>query len=149
MEATLHDLGRILLNGLPTFFLVILLHFYLKFMFFKPMEKTLAARFDATEGARKAAERSMQNAEARIEEYQRALREARGGIYLEQEKIHRDLEQKNAEELAQVRRGAEARVKLARTDLETESATARQTLAAQSEEMAERIAQSILQGRTA
>lgn len=149
MEATLYDLGRILLNGLPTFFLVILLHFYLKFMFFKPMEKTLSARFDATEGARKAAEQSMQNADARIAEYREALRKARGEIYLEQEKIHRDLEQKHGEQLVDARREAEARVKRVKADLESETAGARQTLTAQSEELAEQIAQSILHRRAA
>ena len=55
MDATLHALGRIVLYGLPTSFLVILLCIYLKVMYFKPFQKMLAERYEATEGARKAA----------------------------------------------------------------------------------------------
>ena len=41
MDATLLALGGILLKAVPTFLLVILLNFYLKAMFFKPLEKVL------------------------------------------------------------------------------------------------------------
>ena len=55
MDAMLHALGGILLRAVPTFLLVILLHFYLKSIFFKPLEKVLHKRYEATEGARKLA----------------------------------------------------------------------------------------------
>ena len=48
MEATLHSLGEIVLRGLPTFLLLVLLHFYLKRTFFAPLDKVLAARYEAT-----------------------------------------------------------------------------------------------------
>ena len=48
----LHALGGILLRAVPTFLLIILLHFYLKSIFFKPLERVLEARSEATEGAR-------------------------------------------------------------------------------------------------
>ena len=38
MEETLHALGGILLRAIPTFLLVILLHFFLKYSFFGPLE---------------------------------------------------------------------------------------------------------------
>jgi len=53
MAATLHALGEILVQALPTFFLVLLLFIYLRSMFFKPLERVLAERREATEGARK------------------------------------------------------------------------------------------------
>ena len=62
MESTLAALGGILLKALPTFFLFIFLHLYLRFVFFKPLEKVLKARYDATEGARKLAEASLAKA---------------------------------------------------------------------------------------
>ena len=46
MEATLRALSGILLHAIPTFLLVIFLHFYLKYMFFKPLGKVLQARYD-------------------------------------------------------------------------------------------------------
>ncbi|MDQ6698647.1 MAG: ATP synthase F0 subunit B [Acidobacteriota bacterium] len=149
MEATLQALGRILLNGLPTFFLVILLHFYLKRTFFLPMQKTLAARFDATEGARKAAEQSLQDADKRIAEYQASIRAARGEIYIEQEKLRKELQEKQAAQLEAARQDAAVRLTQAKAQIEEETANARQTLAAESDLLANEIAESILQRRAA
>lgn len=149
MEATLQALGRILLNGLPTFFLVILLHFYLKRTFFRPIEKTLAARFDATEGARKAAEQSLQEADKRIAEYQASIRAARGEIYIEQEKLRKELQEKQAVQLEAARHDATVRLMQAKAEIEAEAANARQTLAAESDLLANEITESILQRRAA
>ncbi len=84
MDKTLHDLGGIVLNGLPTFFLVIILAGFVKYLYLKPLEKVLAERFRLTEGARKAAEDSLKNADTKIAEYQDALNKARSEIYMEQ-----------------------------------------------------------------
>src|ERR1039457_7455677 len=46
MDATLHALGGILLKAVPTFRLVLALHFYLKSIFFKPLEKVLGQRYE-------------------------------------------------------------------------------------------------------
>ena len=61
----LQALGGILLRAVPTFLLVILLHFYLKSIFFKPLENVLRKRYDATEGARKARTAVAERREAR------------------------------------------------------------------------------------
>jgi F0F1-type ATP synthase membrane subunit b/b' len=66
MDKILHDLGGIVLNGLPTFFIVLILAFFVKFLYLKPLEKVLAERFRLTEGARKAAEDSLKNADSKI-----------------------------------------------------------------------------------
>lgn len=149
MEATLQALGRILLNGLPTFFLVILLHFYLKRTFFRPIEKTLAARFEATEGARKAAEQSLQDADKRIAEYQASIRAARGEIYIEQEKLRKELQEKQSAQLEAARQDAANRLAQAKAEIEAETANARQTLATESDALANEIAETILQRRAA
>ena len=94
MDKTLHDLGGIILSGLPTFFLVIILAFFVKFLYLNPLEKVLAERFRLTEGARKAAEDSLKNADSKIAQYQDALNNARAEIYQEQaaylQKLHAD-----------------------------------------------------------
>ena len=80
MDATLlHELGRIVLYGLPTSFLVILLCIYLKVMYFKPFQKMLAERYEATEGARKAAEESLARANAKAAEFDAALTQGPAG----------------------------------------------------------------------
>src|ERR1035437_5121817 len=73
MEATLHALGGILLKAVPTFLLLVLLHFYLKGVFFKPLQKVLRQRYEATEGefaeltaARRRAEAAVDEAKAQL-----------------------------------------------------------------------------------
>src|SRR5438270_7171941 len=87
MEETLRQLGGILLRAVPTFILVVLLHLYLKFIFFKPLERVLRQRYEATEGARKLAEESIARAARKADEYEAALRAARAETYKEMEQL--------------------------------------------------------------
>jgi len=41
MEQMLHSAGALLIQALPTFFVVVLLHWYLKSTLFQPLEKVL------------------------------------------------------------------------------------------------------------
>jgi F-type H+-transporting ATPase subunit b len=84
MADTLHALGVILLKAVPTFLLVLFLQFYLKKVFFQPLENVLRKRYEATEGARKLAEQSLARAAARTAEYETAIRAARSEIYQKQ-----------------------------------------------------------------
>ena len=149
MDKTLHDLGRIVLYGLPTSFLVILLCIYLKVMYFKPFQKMLAARYEATEGARKAAEESLARANAKAAEFEAAIQAARQEIYAEQEQYLKKLHDQQAAEAESARRSAEERIGQARQQLAAEAAAARESLAAQSDILASQIADAILGGRTA
>ena len=111
MQATFHQLGQIVLNGLPTFFLILFLNFYLKRMFFTPLEQTLAQRYEKTEGARISADESLKAADRRIAEYQAALRNARGEVYADQEAAHRKLSDEQAlATLEQAKKHADALV---------------------------------------
>ena len=65
MDQTLHDLGRILLEAIPTLILLFILHLYLKWMFFKPLDAVLEKRREATEGAKAAAEAHRKHAASR------------------------------------------------------------------------------------
>src|SRR5579863_9067288 len=103
MDKTLHDLGGIILSGLPTFFLVIILSIFVKFLYLNPLEKVLAERFRLTEGARKAAEDSLKNADTKIAEYQEALSRARNEIYVEQAAFLQKIQAEQAEAARLVR----------------------------------------------
>ena len=144
MEATLHALSGILLKAIPTFLLVILLHFYLKYMFFKPLEKVLKARYDATEGARKQAADSLEKAAAKTAEYEAALRAARGEIYQAQEQLHRKLQEEQSGRIAAAREKAEAALRDAKAEVGAEMAKAKEELAAESDALASQIAAAIL-----
>src|ERR1035438_1880430 len=117
MGQTFHQLGEILLRAVPTFFFVVLLHFYLKYIFFKPLEKVLHERYLATEGARKVARESLERASTKAAEYEAALRAARNEIYQAQEKIQNQLQEKETADLTIARQHAEALVKEAKAQL--------------------------------
>jgi F-type H+-transporting ATPase subunit b len=147
MDEVLRSLGGLMLQAVPTFVLIILLHFYLKRVYFRPMAKVLAQRYEATEGARKRADESLAQASAKAGEYEAALHEARGAIYREQEEYRQKLRQDQAAAVLEARQRSQATVKEASAQLAAELATARQTLALQTEALAGEIAQAVLHRR--
>jgi F0F1-type ATP synthase membrane subunit b/b' len=149
MDKTLHDLGGIVLNGLPTFFLVLILAFFVKFLYLKPLEKVLAARFRLTEGARKAAEESLKNADSKIAEYQDALNKARGEIYQEQAAFLQQIHAEQAELARAAREESDKRVAAIRLSVANEAKEAQENLAWQAEALATQIADAILKRRAA
>jgi len=149
MEDTLQALGGILLRAIPTFLLVLALHFYLKSVFFRPLERVLDARFEAIEGARKLAEQSLAKASARAAEHDAAIRSARAEIYQEQEQLRRSFEEERASALNVARSSTEARIAEAKAQLATEMNEAKRALAAESERLADQIADSVLTRRVA
>jgi F-type H+-transporting ATPase subunit b len=149
MDETLRQLGGILLRAVPTFILVVLLHFYLKFIFFKPLQRVLRQRYEATEGARKLAEESLAKAAEKAAGYEAALRAARGETYKELEQLRRQLQEDRAASVREARARAEAAVAQAKAALGAEAAELRKGLEAESDALADRIANKILRGRAA
>ena len=149
MDETLRALGGILLKAIPTFFLVVLLHFYLKFIFFKPLQQVLRQRYEATEGARKLADSSLAKAAEKAAEYEAALRAARSESYKELELLRRQLQDERAGGVREARAQAEAQVAQAKAALNAEVAALRKSLEAESDTLADRIAAKILRGRAA
>ena len=149
MDAMLHALGGILLRAVPTFLLVILLHFYLKGIFFKPLEKVLQKRYEATEGARKLAAQSLEQAAAKTASYESQLRAAKARMYQSQEQLHKQLQEREAAAIAEARKHAEAAIKLAKTHLAEDVETAKVGMASDSEALANQIAETILRRNAA
>src|SRR5271169_5318294 len=89
MESTLHDLGQLLLKAIPTVFLLLVVHFYLKSMFFRPMADVLAKRRAATDGVRESADALRAKAGEQMKSIEAQLRQAREAIYTEQEEARR------------------------------------------------------------
>ena len=149
MDLILHQLAELLLKAIPTFLLVIVLHFYLKFVFFKPMAKVLQQRYDATEGARKLAEQSLQDAAAKTAQYEAALRAARSEIYQSHEQLHKQLQERETTELNAARQQSEAAIQQARAALAADVEAAKLGLAKDSDALANQIAEAILKGSVA
>ena len=144
MEETLHELGGILLRALPTFFLVVFLTFYLKAVFFRPLEKVLRKRYEATEGARELAAQSLERAAAKTAEYEAALRSARAEIYQAQEQLHGELQERQSAEVAAARRSAEAAVAEAKQQLDKDVEVTKAGLEHQTGLLADQLMESIL-----
>jgi F-type H+-transporting ATPase subunit b len=145
MESTLRALGQILVQALPTFVLVLLLHQYLRAVFFKPMARLLAERDEATEGARRKAREALDRASAKAAAYEESLRAARNDIYREQEDTRRRGREDQAAQISAARTSADAAIKEARARIAAEADTARASLEANSRALAADITRTVLQ----
>lgn len=148
MEATLHALGEILVQAIPTFILVLLLFLYLRSMFFKPLERVLAERSEATEGARKKAAEALDRAQAKAAAYEEKIRAARNDLYREHEEVRRKWRDEQIAQVVAARQSAEAAVKEAKTQITAEANQAKASLAGTSQSLADQITDAILQRRT-
>jgi len=147
MEQTLQALALILLRAIPSGLLLILLHFYLKGMLFKPLQKVLKQREQLTVGARKAADDSLAAAERKAQDYEAKFRDARSEVYREQEEARKVWLDDQAKQIAAGHaRSAEA-MAAADKQLREETASAKQNLVETSAALADRIANSILARR--
>jgi F0F1-type ATP synthase membrane subunit b/b' len=147
MAQILNDVAGLIVNGLPTFILVLILTVCVKYLYLKPLDKVLAERYKLTEGARKAAEESLRNADSRISEYETALSKARSGIYQEQAEFLRQVQTEQSAQVAAARAASDARIAEAKAAIAAEAKLAREGLETQSDALATRIADSILTGR--
>ena len=149
MESVLTALGGLLLRAVPTVLIFLFLHFYLKAVFFKPLEKALAERKAATEGVRRAAADALAEAERKAAEYEEALRKIRGQLAREQEELRKAWQDEQSAALAEARRQAEAMIVEARARVAQEGEAARLELRAEAERLAEEITRAMLARRAA
>jgi F-type H+-transporting ATPase subunit b len=147
MEQTLQALSGILLAAIPSALLLIILHFYLKAMLFKPLQKVLKQREALTAGARKAADESLAAAERRAQDYETKFRDARAEVYREQEETRKVwLEDQSKQIAAAHDRSTEAMAAADKT-LAEETAAAKQNLVETSASLADSIANTVLARR--
>jgi len=146
MESVVSALGELMLRAVPTFLILLLLHYYLKAVFYKPMDRALTARKQATAGVKKLAEESLRKAESKSAEYEEALRAARGSLYKEQEEKRAGWRAEQTAALASMRENVDSLVRDARRRLATEKEAAKATLSAESEALAEQIVRAVLAG---
>ncbi|MGA2436479.1 MAG: ATP synthase F0 subunit B [Bryobacteraceae bacterium] len=147
MDEVLRSVSGLLLKAIPTFIIVVFLHFYLKRVYFRPMERLLAERRASTEGTRELAEQSLANASRKTADYEAALSAARAEIYREQEQFREKLREEHARALSEAKLSAEATLKEAHQQIAAELAAAQKTLDARTEALAGEIVRTILSGR--
>lgn len=146
MEQMLAQVWPLLWQAAPTFVLVILLHFYLKYMLFQPLHKAMEERKAATEGVREQSTAARLAAEKKAAEYEDALRQARTEVYKEQEQLRAELRKEQADAMASMRSQTEAMIADARKRIDAERAAAQATLEAEADSIAESITVAAMKG---
>jgi F-type H+-transporting ATPase subunit b len=149
MQETLHALGEILQKASITVVLLILLHFYLKAVLFKPLDRVMEERRKLTEGARETAEASLAAATRKADEYEAKLRDARAAVYKQQEEIRKRWLDEQAQQVAEARSRSEVTVKAAREAIAQDAAAARKSLQDTSAAVADQIVATVLGKRGA
>jgi F-type H+-transporting ATPase subunit b len=145
MDQTLRELGGILLKAIPTVCLLLVVHIYLRWMFFGPLRNILAKRREATEGARESAEVLLAKATSKAAAIEAELRKAREEIYREQEEARRRWTADQSASLEAARLRSRETIQQAKVELDAEAVAAKRELAATADSLAEQIAQSLLQ----
>lgn|SRR5215469_8355531 len=121
----LHSLGQLFLGSVPTIIFVLLFYFFLRWAFFRPIERAMAERDAQIEGARQEAASVEAAAQQEGEAYQQALRKARGEIYAEQEAARREALESRAKLLKALRARAQEEVLAAKKRINAEVEGAR------------------------
>ncbi|MCX7602573.1 MAG: ATP synthase F0 subunit B [Bryobacteraceae bacterium] len=133
---------------MPTFFLVIVLHWFLKKVLFEPLDRVMEERRRRTDGVLESCEAAMERAQARLREYENALRQAQAEIFDQQEAERKQMAARQAALLDEARQRARERVEAARAEIAAETVQAREALRAQAAALADSIARMVLAGRT-
>lgn len=145
MEATLQALGQLLLKGVPTIFLLLVVHFYLKRMFFRPMGEVLEKRRAATEGLKENAATMRARAGEQTRSIEMQLQQARESIYQEQEEARRRWMSDQSAQLDEARQQARELIHQAKQQLDDESAATKVQLQAAAGTLADQIAGALLE----
>lgn len=144
MDTTLRQAGELLLNAVPTVILLLLLYAIYQNLVRKPLERILAQRRERTEGAVEKARANIAAAEARTQDYEEKLREARMVIFKSQEARRQKAQELRTQALEEARARAQEQVRQARAAVEQQVAQARSGLQADAQRLASEIIDTIL-----
>lgn len=144
MDQTLRDVGELLLGAIPTAVLLLLLYAAYSLLVAGPLHRVLARRRELTEGAVMKARADVAAAEARTEEYEQRLREAKSAIFKAMEARRQAAQHAREAALAKAREAAHQQIHQAQAGIEQEVAQARAALQAESERLANQIIQAVL-----
>jgi F-type H+-transporting ATPase subunit b len=142
----LNQLGGLFLSAVPTIIIVFLFYLFLRWSFFRPMERVLAERRARAEGTRQQAESTRAAAQERLRAYQEALRKARAEIFSEQEAARRRALEERQAAVQQARQAAQQEVQTAKKSLAVDVEAARAQLEQSGAVLAGEIAEAILAG---
>jgi F-type H+-transporting ATPase subunit b len=144
MDAIFQQVGTLLLGAVPTVLLFITLVLAYQFLIQGPLTRTLAERRARTTGAVEDAHKAIARAEQRAAEYADKLRQARAEIFKAREQRIQQWTAERDAAVDQTRKSAGVKVAQAKTAIEAETETARQTIHASVGELASQVVRAIL-----
>jgi F-type H+-transporting ATPase subunit b len=144
MDTTLRQVGELLLGAIPTIVLLLLLYAIYNLVVRKPLVRRLNERRERTEGAILQARADVAAAEAKTQDYEHRLREARLAIFKAREARRQQAQQARAEAMAQARARAQEQIREARVAIEQDMAAARSGLQAEVDRLAAEIIRTVL-----
>jgi F-type H+-transporting ATPase subunit b len=144
MDTTLKQVGELLLDAVPTVVLLLLLYAVYQNVVRKPLQRILNERRDRTEGAALKARADVAAAEARTQEYEEKLREARLAVFKAQEARRQKAQQMRSEAMTEDRAKAQEQIRQAKAGIEQDMAAARVGLQSETERLATEIIRTIL-----
>jgi F-type H+-transporting ATPase subunit b len=144
MDPLLKQVGELLLGAIPTAVLLLLLYALYTNLVGKPLKRILEQRRERTEGAVLKARADIAAAEAKTQDYEQRLRDARLAIFKTQEARRQAAQKARAAAVAQARERALGQIREARAAIEQDMVAARQSLQGESERLASEIIRTIL-----
>jgi F-type H+-transporting ATPase subunit b len=145
MDDTLRQIGELLLGSVPTVIFFLLVFGLYTVLVHKPLMRVLAERHARTQGAIQKARQDVSMAEARTEEYEQRLREARVALFKAQEARRAKASQARAAAVAAARDEAQERVEQARLSIEKDKNAAKMTLEGEAGRLASEIIRTVLE----
>lgn len=144
MHTTLQQVGELLLDSVPTVVLLLALYAVYQNIVRRPLERMLNERRERTEGAAQKARADIASAEARTQEYEQKLREARVAVFKAQEARRQQAQQMRMKAMEDARRAAQEQIQQARAAVEQDMAAARVGLQSEAQRLASEIVRTIL-----
>lgn len=144
--AILHQLAILFLDSVPTVIVFLLFFAFMRWAFFKPLQKTMAERTARIEGARAEAAAVEAEAKHELDVYHQALRKARGEIFLHQEAARQAALEGRAKLLKAMRARAEEDVAAAKKRIAEDFNESLAQVEEETPELAKDIVRMILKG---
>jgi len=132
----LQALEKFFVDAIPTVIFFLLLYASYRVLVHNPLKKVLAERYQRTQGAMTRAQADIASADAKANEYEQKIRDARLAIFKAQDANRQKLAEMRDTALAEARNRAQALVKQAKADLEKDQSEARARLQQDAEVLA-------------
>jgi|SRR5579872_2494751 len=144
MDGLLQSLEGLFIGAIPTMIFFLLLWGAYNALVHKPLKRVLQERYDRTEGAIALARANISAADAKSQEYESKLRDAKLAIFKAQESRRQELAVQRDQMIAEVRTQAQTQVRDARANLEKDLEQSKAALQQQSGPLADQVIRAVL-----